>query len=158
LAEIRRASYYRARYYDPSAGRFLNEDPIRFSGGIDYYTYVENNPAELTDLFGLQARPKPEPDPAPVDPTPPGPVLVPDPEPMGRPNPAFCARFPLICAAVLLLLNPMDAGNPTPGAGDMQQPDPNPAPNRKIPPPKCPKRGCTCTCRADADDTMPGNI
>ena len=25
--------YYRARYYDPGAGRFLSEDPIEFSGG-----------------------------------------------------------------------------------------------------------------------------
>ena len=25
--------YYRARYYDPSAGRFLSEDPIDFAGG-----------------------------------------------------------------------------------------------------------------------------
>jgi RHS repeat-associated protein len=26
--------YYRARYYDPRAGRFISEDPIRFLGGI----------------------------------------------------------------------------------------------------------------------------
>lgn len=35
-------SYYRARYYDPISGRFLSEDPGRFPGGIDFYTYVEN--------------------------------------------------------------------------------------------------------------------
>ena len=32
--------YYRARYYDASMGRFLNEDPVQFKGGIDFYSYV----------------------------------------------------------------------------------------------------------------------
>jgi len=30
-------SYYRARYYDPAAGRFLSEDPVEFQGGINFY-------------------------------------------------------------------------------------------------------------------------
>jgi RHS repeat-associated protein len=34
--------YYRARYYDPSAGRFVSEDPAGFFGGFNFYTYVEN--------------------------------------------------------------------------------------------------------------------
>lgn len=29
---------------DPSAGRFLSEDPIRFGGGTNSYRYVTNNP------------------------------------------------------------------------------------------------------------------
>jgi RHS repeat-associated protein len=32
------------------------------------------------------------------------------------------------------------------------------SPSRKIPDPEKPSCGCTCICRADADDTMPGNI
>jgi RHS repeat-associated protein len=44
--------YYRARYYDPSTGRFINEDPIRFEGGLDFYDYVQNNPPNLTDPSG----------------------------------------------------------------------------------------------------------
>ena len=28
--------YYRARYYDPKVGRFTNEDPVGFDGGMDF--------------------------------------------------------------------------------------------------------------------------
>ncbi len=45
--------YYRARYYDPSVGRFLSEDPAGFAGGINRYAYVRNSPINLTDPFGL---------------------------------------------------------------------------------------------------------
>jgi len=45
--------YYRARYYDPSVGRFITEDPIRFKGGIDFYRYAANNPILSTDPLGL---------------------------------------------------------------------------------------------------------
>jgi RHS repeat-associated protein len=46
--------YYRARYYDPTIGRFLTEDPIGFNGGINLYTYVGNNPTNFVDPLGLQ--------------------------------------------------------------------------------------------------------
>ena len=46
--------YYRARYYDPSTGRFLSEDPLGFSIGPDFYTYVLNNPVEHFDPPGLR--------------------------------------------------------------------------------------------------------
>ena len=45
--------YYRARYYDPTIGRFLNEDPIRFKGGVNFYRYATNSPALFTDPTGL---------------------------------------------------------------------------------------------------------
>ena len=45
--------YYRARYYPPASGRFLNEDPIGFGGGINFYAYVGNNPAGAIDPLGL---------------------------------------------------------------------------------------------------------
>jgi hypothetical protein len=48
-------SYYRARYYDPSTGRFISEDPIRFGGGGDFYRYVYNSPVGLSDPMGLSA-------------------------------------------------------------------------------------------------------
>jgi RHS repeat-associated protein len=49
--------YYRARYYDPMAGRFLSEDPIGFSGGDkNLYRYVQDDPANLTDPQGTCVR------------------------------------------------------------------------------------------------------
>ena len=46
--------YYRARYYDPTVGRFLSEDPI---GGAEQnvYEYAFNEPTKLTDPSGLFA-------------------------------------------------------------------------------------------------------
>jgi RHS repeat-associated protein len=48
------AKYYnRARYYDSSAGRFINEDPSGFNDGVNFYRYVHNNPIDNADPFGL---------------------------------------------------------------------------------------------------------
>lgn len=44
--------YYRARYYDSSAGRFLSEDPINFRAGVNFYLYVYNKPIRLRDPRG----------------------------------------------------------------------------------------------------------
>ncbi|NDY43611.1 hypothetical protein G3N55_12280 [Dissulfurirhabdus thermomarina] len=41
------------RYYDPATGRYLTPDPIGVGGGIHLYSYVDNNPINYTDLFGL---------------------------------------------------------------------------------------------------------
>jgi RHS repeat-associated protein len=46
-------SYYRARYYDPTTGRFISEDPIQFVSGVDFYTYGRNNPVIFGDPLGL---------------------------------------------------------------------------------------------------------
>jgi len=45
--------YYRARYYDPQGGRFLSEDPMRFSGDGNFYRYTRNSPAGSVDPLGL---------------------------------------------------------------------------------------------------------
>jgi RHS repeat-associated protein len=45
--------YYRARYYDPSVGRFINEDPVKFGGGGNFYRFVDNKPTGLSDPYGL---------------------------------------------------------------------------------------------------------
>jgi RHS repeat-associated protein len=68
--------FYRARYYDPKAGRFITRDPIGFDGGINQYAYVGNNPVNWGDARGFTknkppnypdlnppTRPTPTPDP-----------------------------------------------------------------------------------------------
>ena len=46
--------YYRARYYDPTLGRFLSEDPIgAASGDANFYAYVFNSPVNFRDPSGL---------------------------------------------------------------------------------------------------------
>jgi len=46
--------YYRARYYDPDAGRFVNEDPLGFNGlDINLFRYVGNSTIRYTDPEGL---------------------------------------------------------------------------------------------------------
>ena len=45
--------YYRARYYDPTSGRFVSEDPKRFLSDVNFYRYVLNNPVLYVDPFGL---------------------------------------------------------------------------------------------------------
>ncbi len=45
--------YYRARYYDPTAGRFTQRDPIGFGDGINPYAYAGSSPTNFTDPLGL---------------------------------------------------------------------------------------------------------
>ncbi|MCS7015987.1 MAG: RHS repeat-associated core domain-containing protein [Gemmatales bacterium] len=45
--------YHRARYYDPSTGRWTTEDPLRFlAGDLNLYRYVFNVPVMSTDPSG----------------------------------------------------------------------------------------------------------
>ena len=44
----------RNRYYNPSYGRFTQEDPIGFAGGdVNLYAHVGNSPTNLVDPLGL---------------------------------------------------------------------------------------------------------
>jgi RHS repeat-associated protein len=44
--------YYRARYYKPEIGRFLQVDPVGYVAGMNLYRYCSNNPWNLTDPYG----------------------------------------------------------------------------------------------------------
>lgn len=46
---------YRARFYSPGLGRFLQTDPIGFGGGNHLYRYCGNNPVNGSDPSGLDA-------------------------------------------------------------------------------------------------------
>jgi RHS repeat-associated protein len=46
--------YYRARYYNPSIGRFLQPDPVGHADSMNLYSYVGNNPLNWIDPYGLQ--------------------------------------------------------------------------------------------------------
>ncbi|GAC1669002.1 MAG: hypothetical protein NVS9B4_25040 [Candidatus Acidiferrum sp.] len=48
--------YYRARYYNSNAGRFLSEDPTGFRAGANFYPYVSGNPLIFNDPTGLDNR------------------------------------------------------------------------------------------------------
>ncbi|MBI5117157.1 RHS repeat-associated core domain-containing protein [Candidatus Poribacteria bacterium] len=46
--------YYRFRFYDPSIGRFISEDPIGPINGTNLYAYTANSPVLHIDPLGLQ--------------------------------------------------------------------------------------------------------
>jgi len=47
--------YYRARYYDPFTGRFLQTDPVGYDDGMNWYAYCGNNPLNYADPSGNYA-------------------------------------------------------------------------------------------------------
>ena len=47
--------YYKARFYDPKLGRFLQTDPIGTQDDMNLYAYVGGNPVNFNDPSGLAA-------------------------------------------------------------------------------------------------------
>jgi RHS repeat-associated protein len=45
--------HFRARWYDPETGRWLSNDPIGISGGLNLYAFCANNPVNFVDPMGL---------------------------------------------------------------------------------------------------------
>lgn len=66
--------YDRARYYSPTAARFLSQDPTGQEGsGPNLYLYTNDNPTNATDPYGTNLRPStPRPEEASPPPPPPG--------------------------------------------------------------------------------------
>jgi RHS repeat-associated protein len=44
--------YYKARFYSPALGRFLQTDPVGYQSDLNLYAYVGNDPVNLTDPTG----------------------------------------------------------------------------------------------------------
>jgi RHS repeat-associated protein len=87
---------YRNRYYNPTWGRFISEDPIESEGGINLYQYANGDPINFTDPTGLfRVGPFPSP---PDGPTPVG-------------IPPRCAKVRSIAMLLMCLLVP--GGKPT---------------------------------------------
>ncbi len=45
--------YQRNRYYDPTSGRFTQQDPIGLAGGLNLYGFGGGDPVNFSDPFGL---------------------------------------------------------------------------------------------------------
>ena len=45
---------FRARWYDPAAGRWLSKDPIGLAGGLNLYEFCGNDPANFIDCSGCK--------------------------------------------------------------------------------------------------------
>jgi len=45
--------YFGERYYSPKMCRWITVDPIGFEGGSNLYTFLNNNPLNLADFYGL---------------------------------------------------------------------------------------------------------
>ena len=46
--------HYKARFYSPTLGRFLQTDPIGYGDGMNIYNYVGGDPVNFTDPLGLE--------------------------------------------------------------------------------------------------------
>jgi RHS repeat-associated protein len=50
--------HFRARWYDPETGRWLSNDPIGISGGLNLYAFCSNDPVNFVDPMGTYSKNK----------------------------------------------------------------------------------------------------
>lgn len=109
--------YFRARFYDPEAGRFLTRDPEEYVDGMNMYAFVGNNPTSRVDPMGREETeedtapdavpsPTPAPTPTPVPEEsgaadPPADVL-PQPMPAPTPEPSPDGSWSILEGSVML--------------------------------------------------------
>lgn len=125
--------YNGARYYCSECGRFITSDPTGLAGGNNTYSYALQNPINYFDPNGEEAMSAT----ARAIPLASGAAAADGPLPIGD----------LIGLGILggaLLFDVINEGTD--------------ADDRSIPKPAKPSCGCTCNCRADANDNIPGNI
>ncbi|MCP3889256.1 MAG: hypothetical protein GY702_10335, partial [Desulfobulbaceae bacterium] len=70
-------NYYGYRFYNPSIERWMNRDPLGEAGGINLYGFVQNNPVNWIDPWGLEVI---------IIPTPLGPIPMPILPPVTHPG------------------------------------------------------------------------
>lgn len=51
-------SYFRARFYDPYTGQFLQRDPQQYGDSVNLYAGLANNPTSLRDPTGHTSKPR----------------------------------------------------------------------------------------------------
>lgn len=66
-------AYMRGRWYDPQAGRFIQEDPLGVDGSVNLYGFAGDDPVNGSDPTGMRLKPvqvygTPDGPPAPTDP------------------------------------------------------------------------------------------
>ena len=52
MTDLNGLLYMKARYYSPFLCRFINPDPLGFSGGMNFYAFANGNPASMADPTG----------------------------------------------------------------------------------------------------------
>jgi len=150
--------YYRARYYDSDTGRFLQEDPLGFAGkDFNTYRYVGSNPLRYKDPFGFSAIES----------------AGQSATASGLATSALNVGLRLDCLFTAISGAVEIAGSPGLESLDLLSMGADvglscgvkakfsgkaAVQSRAIKKPKKPKKGCTATCMADANDNIDGNI
>ncbi|MBE1161502.1 RHS repeat-associated core domain-containing protein [Dyella acidiphila] len=101
--------YYRARYYSPTMGGFISEDPLGFDGGQEsFYAYADGDPLDYNDPLGLFPFGSPAPVTGPMSPAAPGvlpggPSAIPGPGQVAKAVATACIENPALCTAAAIV-------------------------------------------------------